>query len=391
MKSLKSQNVIHDHNYAEWPEGAIVNETDEVEGTPVVRGVYNDVLVNIYALLKQTGININNLEDSETNGYQIISALKRVYNETVDVYKILQKRPNDLFLQVDLGAVPNGSVFHVRLTESLEQNLTYKLTDNGGLLFDIIPLTLVAGGDYCVLFFDGNQSKILSLNPASINQSNSDSFQVFGNPISQNASISKIWYFNNGILSNMNLEFFDIKNKLIQYSGDSDLETRDVIQIKDKFICLCFKPSDSTFKIYSFNEGNFDNPQSVIFEGLSISSNNLDIDDIYMYADSNLLYFTNQGANSLDNNLIAKYEYNQINNSLKHLIDYNIHVSFVNNSNSVVRNDLIFSLSDLNFKTFRNDGTVLIKETFGALQGQIFKAGVNYYFTDGHSAKKINL
>lgn len=391
MKSLKSQNVIHDHNYAEWPEGAIVNETDEVEGTPVVRGVYNDVLVNIYALLKQTGININNLEDSETNGYQIISALKRVYNETVDVYKILQKRPNDLLLQVDLNTVPNGSVFHVRLTESLEQNLTYKLTDNGGLLFDVIPLTSVTGGDYCVLFFDGNQSRILSLNPASINQSNSDSFQVFGNPISQNASISKIWYFNNGILSNMDLEFFDIKTKLIQYSGDADLEVRDVIQIQDKFLCLCFKPSDDKFKIYSFTEGNFNHPQLVNFTGLALSNSNLSIDDIYMYANENLIYFTNQGANSLDNNLISKYEYNKISNTLQHLIDYNIHAHFDKTSNTVVNNELIKTLTGVGFRVFEPNGSYSTYETFGALQGQIFKAGIGYYFTDGHSAKKINL
>ena len=85
MKSLKSQNLIHDQNYALFPEGAIINETDQNEGTPVVRGVYNDLLMNFYALLKDRGINLNNLEDNEANGYQIINALNLDFNNYSDV------------------------------------------------------------------------------------------------------------------------------------------------------------------------------------------------------------------------------------------------------------------------------------------------------------------
>jgi hypothetical protein len=253
-------------------------------------------------------------------------------------------------------------------------------------------MTPVLGGDDCVLIFEGNASRIYSLNPLSVAKANIDSFQVFGNPISQNRSVSKIWYYANKILSNMNLEFFNIQDVLVQYVNDVNLELRDVTQIDNKFICLVFRPGNNKFEVYSFEEGNFTDPQLVTYQGLQLSSNNPTSDlKINMYPDGINILFTNQGGNSATDHLISKYEYDKITNKLKHLVDFNISATFIKNSNCVNKNDFIFSLASGLLTNFKNNGTTVVKETYGALIGQIFKAGFDYYYTDGHSAKRIQL
>ena len=68
MRTLKLLNLIHDNNYSLFPQGAILNETDNNEGTPVVREVYGDILSNVYKIITEAGINFNNSEDNEQNG-----------------------------------------------------------------------------------------------------------------------------------------------------------------------------------------------------------------------------------------------------------------------------------------------------------------------------------
>ena len=51
---------------SDFPFGAIINETDTEDGTPVVREIYNDLLVNCYKILTLAGITPNGGEDSET-------------------------------------------------------------------------------------------------------------------------------------------------------------------------------------------------------------------------------------------------------------------------------------------------------------------------------------
>ena len=47
MRTLKQLGFIHDVNYTLFPQGAILNETDNNDGTPVVREVYGDILSNV--------------------------------------------------------------------------------------------------------------------------------------------------------------------------------------------------------------------------------------------------------------------------------------------------------------------------------------------------------
>ncbi len=165
MRSLKSQGLIHDQNYALFPQGAIINETDSTEGTPVVREVYNDTLMNLYALLHNRKINLNNLEDNEINGYQVLKALGLVFNEMVDSYKVLSKTGLTWNIDLDLSLALTGTVFFVRVSDLSAVDSTIILRDKTGSEFNVSVKTNLQSGDDCVLVFDNNDSRIFSLNP----------------------------------------------------------------------------------------------------------------------------------------------------------------------------------------------------------------------------------
>ena len=244
MRSLRSQGLIHDQNYALFPQGAIINETDSTEGTPVVREVYNDTLMNLYALLHNRKINLNNLEDNEINGYQVLKALGLVFNEMVDSYKVLSKSGLTWNIDLDLSLALTGTVFFVRVSDLSAVDSTIVLRDKTGSEFNVLVKTNLQSGDDCILVFDNNDSRIFSLNPISIQNSNLNNLVTYGNPINQNDSALKIWYLKDGVLFNMQLEFYDLLTIVKNHYGDESLIIKDLIQIDGDFIGLIYRPLD---------------------------------------------------------------------------------------------------------------------------------------------------
>ena len=109
MKTLSQQTFVKEVSAAH-PFGAIINETDTNDGTPVVREVYNDHLVNHYKLLEKVGMTANGQEDSETNGYQIIEALEKLPNKLNDIEQILTKSGSVWSINLPIELLPNNIV-----------------------------------------------------------------------------------------------------------------------------------------------------------------------------------------------------------------------------------------------------------------------------------------
>lgn len=393
MRTLKSQNLIHDQNYALFPQGAIINETDSVEGTPVVREVYNDLLMNVYALVKDRKINFNNLEDNEQNGYQLINALKLVFNDYTDSVKILSKPGVDWFLDVDLSLVPVDCVFFVRSSEdvSSESVIDQTFKDRFGVVRKFTAKTNIKTGDDCILIVNNDYSRIYSLNPKSIQKSNLDNLITFGNPITLNESFDAIWYLSNGVLSNMQLNFQDIGTFITNQFGP-DTILKNVLQVSGDFLCLIYNQVNFKYKVVSFKNNTFNQLFEVSAFGQDISENPTEDLDVHFYADEvGGVFFSNQAGNSDDNYSISKYTYDRNQNQLAFQANFNLDIGFEKNTNTVVSNQRFIVLSNIGISIFNLDGVKSTIPTYGQLIGQLFQVKNNIYFNDGHNALKLNI
>ena len=63
--------------------------------------------MNVYSFVKSRGINFNQLEDNEQNGYQFINALKRNINELNDSEKLLNLNGSTWNIELNFDLIPN--------------------------------------------------------------------------------------------------------------------------------------------------------------------------------------------------------------------------------------------------------------------------------------------
>lgn len=392
MKSLKSANIIRDENTVLFPEGAILNETEQVVGTPIVREVYNDILVNFYALLKDRNININNLEDNTQNGYQILNALKKVVNETVDKFHILTKQGVYWYLPVDLLIIPNGTVFFVRASDDLASGSAVSLSNINQSIFTLIVKNDIKSGDDCVLIYDGNETRIYSLNQQSSNQiTSSENLPVYGSVIQDIFDGNKIWYFFDGILSSTFPEFYNLKNTLDLYTGE-DTQIKSIVKYDGKLFCLSYIPDNFKYIFGYFSEGNPNNYSEVGFNNGTLSLNpNFDLNVVFFIDHIGRFYFSNQLGNSNFDNIFSCYTYNNQNNQMIFVEDFPLSNAFVKNDNiswSEPENSLLV-LDVADVKIFNLNGGYSSFEHQGQLVGQMFRYNKKIYIANGNSAFEL--
>lgn len=112
MRTLKDNSPITPVQVdADFPDGAIIDETISVQGTAVIREIYNDILVNMYKLLRLTGTTSNGLEDSEATTYQIIGALQKLPNVLNDIERLVTLTSTTFAVDMDITLLPNKYVF----------------------------------------------------------------------------------------------------------------------------------------------------------------------------------------------------------------------------------------------------------------------------------------
>ena len=78
MRNKGNQANIDNSDLANYPAGRIVNNTGANNGTPVNEEVYGDLHETKDKLMRLAGIVYNDLPDNETNGFQLVEALKHL-------------------------------------------------------------------------------------------------------------------------------------------------------------------------------------------------------------------------------------------------------------------------------------------------------------------------
>lgn len=76
MRALNTNPNVDNSDLVNYPNGRVKNNTGTGTGTPVNERVYGDYHQTIAKLMRLYGIDPNNLPDNETNGFQIIDAIR---------------------------------------------------------------------------------------------------------------------------------------------------------------------------------------------------------------------------------------------------------------------------------------------------------------------------
>jgi hypothetical protein len=176
MRSLKDiqllTSVLVD---ADYPDGAIINETVSQAGTAVINEVYNDVLVNLYKLLSITGNTSNGVADSESTTYQILGALQKLPNVLNDIRQTMTLALGVFSVPIAIDLLPDGYFLIVKPTSAGTAGATYSFKGTGALTYDFISPGGFNAGDTVLLIINHPTNPVQAF---SINQTVSPTSQV---------------------------------------------------------------------------------------------------------------------------------------------------------------------------------------------------------------------
>lgn len=381
MRTIKQLLGIDKEVSPDFPDGAIVNQTDTRDGTPVVREIYNDILSSNYQLLAEVDILPNGEEDSITNGHQILDALKLLPNETNDIEQILSLTGTVWSISLKLEILPNKYVFVARPTEDYVSGTTYSFKGSESTEYGFTSSGFKAGELLLVVI---DQSGVRAYSISSISSSVSEVFTVLGSAVAFNDS-SKMWYQESGYLmsdvpSSDNLEAIirvDVSNGTVLLT--------DMFVMNGYVLCFCNIPSTNTYFFRQFSLSDLSGSTAVVISGTTFSASS----DYapYVYAEAGVVYVTN-GMNSTANAYtIAKLNYSP--GTLTFVSTQNINNAFVKTTNAVVKSGVMYTMISGVLESFSLSGTTKTSlGTFSGVAGQIFSFNGQIYFSSGEVAKK---
>lgn len=387
MRNLEQLPIVKEVS-ADQPFGAIINETDTNDGTPVVREVYNDHLVNHYKLLSEVGIASNGLEDGETNGYQILEAFKKLPNVLNDIEQVLDLSGTIFSVAFDLTYLPNKYVFVARASSGYVSGPSYTFVGNGSgnEIYSFSSPTGFNASDELLVIIDQSGVRAYSIAGSSVSTPN-EVFTVMGLPVSFNDS-QKMWYQESGQLLSDVPSVSNLEATIRVDMSDGTVLVNDILIMGGYVLCFCILPVTNTYFFRQFPISDLSASNEVT--GTSFAN----VSDFmpYVYADSGFIYLTNGMNNTSNNYTITKMAYTPNTSALAFVSTIDIENTFVKTSNAVVVSDKLFTLTGGQLNSFNLlSGTKTLLGTYNILIGNLFKFNGSPYFTTGNVAKKWTL
>lgn len=164
MRSLKdNQSLTPVLVNADYPNGAIINETPSVSGTAVVNEVYNDILVNIFKIINVTGTATNGIADSEATSYQFLAALQKFTNTLNDVEHVLTLSGLVFTLNENITLLPNKYFIFAKAVGAYNPAATYTFKGStSSPSYSFISPTGFNDGDELLLILNQSQVRAYS-------------------------------------------------------------------------------------------------------------------------------------------------------------------------------------------------------------------------------------
>lgn len=164
MRTLKDSNSITPVLVnAQYPNGAIIDETLSTLGTAVIGEIYNDILVNAYKILAAAGINTNGMADNEDNGYQLLVALQKLTNVLNDSEQTLTLASTVWSIPLAIDILPNKYFVICKAVGAYNPAATYTFKGTGALSYSFTAPNGFNDGDELIVIINTAGVKAYSI------------------------------------------------------------------------------------------------------------------------------------------------------------------------------------------------------------------------------------
>ena len=385
MKTLKQLGLVRDEDTALFPDGQLKNKTDSAPGTPVVRQVYGDILVNMYALLREAGLVPNNLEDNETNGYQLLEALKKLANLLNDVEQVLSVSGSNISVGINLDALPDKYVLVARAGEDYNDALTYVFRGTGNNSYGFTSPTGFLSGDVVLVVIDKATVRGYGLT-AQGSASGDEVFTVFGMPVAYNDSAT-LYYAAEGKLFTDTPSLADLQANIRVAHGNGTVYVYTMFVLQGHVLCFCWVADVQTYVFYQFALTDLSTAQAVTLSGTTIptGTNN----EPYAYTDGEKVYLTNDGGNTINDHELVELVYAPAAKTLTLASTRILNANFTKTTNGAVVNGALVTLV---LGALKKYGITTSVETdlgeYPGMMGNLFVFNKKLHFTPGEVAKQ---
>lgn len=387
MRTIGGLAIPKDTDLVKFPDSTIINETDTVVGTPVVREIYGDILTNIYKILRLTGVTATGTEDSETSQYQIVDALKKWTNDLNDKEQVLSLNTLVWSVPFDLDILPDKYVFIARASD--DYNVLESYTFKGTGVAPTYPLTSTgfSASDELLVIIDQSGVRVLSL--TQIASAQTQTFNLFGQPLAFNDT-ALMAYDTDGSILRDEPKIDDLRASIRSASTDPLAEIMDMVILKGKILCFTFLPNTTTYKFYQFNVASIGAAANVPVSGIviPIGSDN----EPYMYTDGTDVWLTNTAGTLADDKGVSKLSYDETTPTLTFVNTVTLDSGFVKTTNVVIQGDFLYTFVNSDLQSFHlPSGTQGFVGDFKTIIGQMFNFNGAIYYTNGEVSNKWSI
>jgi hypothetical protein len=381
MRTIKNLSVPQ-NSEAKFPFSTIQNETDILDGTPVVEEIYGDVLTNIYKVLQSTGIVPTGTQDNDITQYQFLEALKKLPNVLNDIEQVLSLTGTVWSVPLNLDFLPNKYVFIARAGDNYTNGITYTFKGTSSTTYTFTGSNF-RSGDEVLIVIDSSNVRGYSL--TQLAQSATEVFTVMGLPVAYNDS-NKIWYQEGGKLLSDVPSVNDLESIIRVDVSNGTVLLNEMIVINGNVVCFCLIPATNNYFFRYFSLSNltasFPITASVAF-GTSADY------APYIYADAGFIYVSNNHNNSVNNYNISKFAYNPSLATLTFVSSVNLDATFVKTTNAVIKSGLLYTIISGVLNSFNlTTGVKTLLGNYSGIAGQLFKFNGQVYYGSGECTKK---
>jgi len=383
MKTIKNLSVPQDPNAVKYPWGQIINETETSAGTPVVREIYGDILVNIYKILDDAGVVPTGTEDSEESQYQLLQAFKKFTNELNDVEQVVSLSGTVYSIPLNLDKLPDKYVMICRMADAYDSGVSYTVAGSGNNTYPMTSPTGFNASDEVIVVLDKSGARVYSLISFGGN-ADAGVYPIFGNPLAFNAS-AKMYYESEGKLLTDAPSINSLQGVIRVASGNSTLYVNEILVLQGKVLCACFDTAAITYKFFQFNLTDLTTSVEVSITGIPIGTDN----SPYVYTDGTYIYISNASGTTAIDSELDKYAYNPTTAALTFSQSLDMDDSFVKSTNVVIKDGSLVSFVNGNLKKFSlTTGLPTDLGTYNTILGIIFNYRGEVYYSNGEVAKK---
>ena len=385
MRTIKNLPVPQNSD-AKFPFSTIQNETDLVDGTPVVEEIYGDVLTNLYKLLQTTGVTPTGTQDNDLTQYQILEALKKLPNTLNDIEQILTLTGTVWSIPLPIELLPNKYFFVSRATDAYANGGTYTFKGSGATSYPFTSSGFKAS-DELLLILDTSGVRAYSL--AFLDSISDEIFTVMGLPIAFNDS-NKMYYQSGGNLISDTPSINYLESIIRVNVSDGTVLVNDILISNGYALCFCLIPSTNTYFFRQFALTDLSVSFAVALVGTSFA--NASNFSPYVYMKQGTVYVTNAMNANANDYSITKLIYSVGGATLTLASSLDLDATFVKTSNSVVKNELLYTLISGVLTSYSlTTGTKTVLGDYGSINGNLFGFNGKTYFSSGEVAKAWTL